>query len=112
MTGEGDGQESEPVHEWGKAVPATSGPPKPGDIITESGSAIAPEPLVGHDVSTPLDEDEPEHTIPPGPLWAMKERRHIQWHLLPPTSGTSGSASALRLTTTPSIASMTEGIKP
>jgi hypothetical protein len=83
MTGEGDGQESEQVHEWGQAAPASSGPPKPGDIITKSGSAIAPEPLVGHDVSTPLDEDEPEHTIPRGPLWAMKERRHIQWHLLP-----------------------------
>lgn len=83
MTGKSDGQESEQVHEWGQAAPTSSGPPKPGDIITESGSAIAPAPLVGHDVSTPLDEDEPEHTIPPGPLWAMKERRHIQWHLLP-----------------------------
>ncbi|HWD56173.1 MAG TPA: hypothetical protein VG346_13690 [Acidimicrobiales bacterium] len=79
-TGQGDGEEA---HEWGEAVPASSGNPKPGDIITESGLAIAPEPLVGHDVSTPLEEDEPEHTIPPGPLWAMKERRHIQWHLLP-----------------------------
>ena len=83
MTGEGDGQTSEQVHEWGVAVPARSGQPKPGDIITESGLAVAPEPLVGHDVSTPLEEDEPEHTIPAGPLWAMKERRHIQWHLLP-----------------------------
>jgi hypothetical protein len=58
-------------------------PPKPGDIITVSGSPIAAGPLVGDDVSTPLEEDEPEHTIPPGPLWAMKERRHTQWHLLP-----------------------------
>jgi hypothetical protein len=79
-TGQSDGEEA---NEWGKAVPVSSGSPKPGDIITESGLAIAPEPLVGHDVSTPLEEDEPEHTIPPGPLWAMKERRHIQWHLLP-----------------------------
>jgi hypothetical protein len=83
MTDQSDGQQGEQVHEWGAAVPASSGTPKPGDIITESGLAIAPEPLVGHDMSTPLDEDEPEHTIPPGPLWAMKERRHIQWHLLP-----------------------------
>ena len=83
MTGEGDRQQSRQVHEWGEAVPASSGQPKPGDIITESGLAAAPEPLVGHDVSIPLEEDEPEHTIPAGPLWAMKERRHTQWHLLP-----------------------------
>jgi hypothetical protein len=82
MTGQGNGQESEQAHEWGKAVSASTGSPKPGDIITESGLAVAPEPLVGHDVSTPLEEDEPEHTIPPAQLWAMKERRHIQWHLL------------------------------
>jgi hypothetical protein len=83
MTGQNDRQQSEKAHEWGEAVPIASGTPKPGDIITESDLAIAPEPLVGHDVSTQLEEDEPEHTIPPGPLWAMKERRHIQWHLLP-----------------------------
>ena len=83
MTGQSDGEQSEKVHEFGEAVPISSGTPKPGDIITQSGLAIAPEPLVGHDVSTQLEEDEPEHTIPPGPLWAMKERRHIQWHLLP-----------------------------
>jgi hypothetical protein len=82
MMGQGDVQQGEQPHEWGEAVPASSGHPGPGDIITESGLAISPEPLVGHDVSTPLEEDEPEHTIPPGPLWAMKERRHIQWHLL------------------------------
>jgi hypothetical protein len=83
MTGQGNGRENDKVHEWGQAVPASSGPPKPGDIIIDPDLTVAPEPLVGHDVSTPLDEDEPEHTIPPGPLWAMKERRHIQWHLLP-----------------------------
>jgi hypothetical protein len=83
MTGHSDGEQNEQVHEWGVAVPASSGHAEPGDIITESGLAIAPEPLVGQDVSTPLEEEEPEHTIPPGPLWAMKERRHIQWHLLP-----------------------------
>jgi hypothetical protein len=83
MTDQSDGQQSDQLHEWGKAVPVSSGTPKPGDIITESGLPIAAGPLVGHGMSTPLDEDEPEHTIPPGPLWAMKERRHIQWHLLP-----------------------------
>jgi hypothetical protein len=83
MTGQGDGEQNEQVHEWGEAVPASAGHAEPGDIITESGLAIAPEPLVGRDESTPLEEDEPEHTIPDGPLWAMKHRRHIQWHLLP-----------------------------
>jgi len=82
MTGQGDG-ESEQYHEYGEAVAASSGRPKPGDIIIDPDLAMAPNPLVGHDVSTPLEEDEPEHTIPPGPLWAMKERRHIQWHLVP-----------------------------
>jgi len=81
MTGPDD-EEGGQGHEFGEAVPASSGRPKPGDIITESGLAMAPGPLVGHDVSTPLEEDEPEHTIPPAPLWAMKERRHTQWHLL------------------------------
>jgi hypothetical protein len=83
MTGQHDGQQDEEAHEYGQAVPASEGHPKPGDIITESGFPIAPGPLVGRDVSTPLEEDEPEGTIPPGNLWALKERRHIQWHLLP-----------------------------
>jgi hypothetical protein len=42
MTDEGDGQQSEQAHEWGVAVPASSGPPKPGDIITESGLSMSP----------------------------------------------------------------------
>jgi hypothetical protein len=83
MTGQGDGEQGEGVHEWGEAVPASAGHPKPGDIIIDPSFSVAQEPLVGHDVSTPLEEDEPEHTIPPSALWAMKERRHIQWHLLP-----------------------------
>jgi hypothetical protein len=83
MTSEGDGKQDEQAHEWGEAVPASAGHAEPGDIIIDSDLAIAPEPLVGDDVSTALEEDEPEHTIPPGPLWAMKDRRHIQWHLLP-----------------------------
>jgi hypothetical protein len=33
--------------------------------------------------ATPLEEDEPEGTIPHSPLWAMKDRRHEQWtHLV------------------------------
>jgi hypothetical protein len=55
---------------------------RPGDIVLPGG-LVAAEPIVGSDVSTPLEEDEPEGTIPPCPLWAMKNRRHIQWHLLP-----------------------------
>ena len=57
-------------------------PPRPGEIILPGGF-VASEPLVGTGSSSPLEEDEPEGTIPPCPLWAMKERRHIQWHLLP-----------------------------
>ncbi len=83
MTGQDDEEQGGQDHEWGMAVSASSGRPKPGDIITESGLIVTPGPMVGHDVSTPLEEDEPEHTIPPGPLWAMKDRRHTQWHLLP-----------------------------
>ena len=83
MTDNRDGEQQEHVHVWGEAVSATSGHAEPGDIITDSELVTVPEPIVGHDVSTPLQENEPEHTIPPGPLWAMKDRRHIQWHLLP-----------------------------
>src|SRR5580704_1247665 len=83
MTDHSDGADSEQDHEWGEAVTASSGHVEPGDIIIDSDLAILPEPLVGQDVSTALEEDEPEHTIPPGALWALKDRRHIQWHLLP-----------------------------
>jgi hypothetical protein len=37
------------------------------------------EPLPEPVQSSPLDEDEPEGTIPSCPLWAMKDRRHVQW---------------------------------
>jgi hypothetical protein len=37
------------------------------------------EPLFEPEESTPLETDEPEGTIPPCPLWAMKDRRHVQW---------------------------------
>jgi hypothetical protein len=65
--------------EWGESVEGTSDhQAEPGDIVVG-----APEPIVGGDVSTPLEDNESEGPVPPGPLWAMKERRHIQWHLLP-----------------------------
>jgi hypothetical protein len=69
---------------WGGAVtPTPSNPARPGDIVLEPGVARLPEPLVGRDQTSPLEEDEPEGVVPPCPLWAMKERRHVQWHLLP-----------------------------
>lgn len=65
-------------------IPSPTNRPKPGDIIVSGQKYVVNmEPLVGSDVSTPLEEDESEGIIPPSPLWAMKERRHIQWHLLP-----------------------------
>jgi hypothetical protein len=69
---------------WGEEVKEGSGVrPRPGDIIAAPELRVQTEPLVGPDHSTPLDDDEPQGTIPPSPLWAMKDRRHIQWHLLP-----------------------------
>lgn len=80
----GDGPQEEHADEWGEAVtPTPSHPARPGDIVLEPEVARLPGPLVGKDESTPLEEDEPEGVVPPCPLWAMKERRHIQWHLLP-----------------------------
>jgi hypothetical protein len=37
-------------------------------------------PVTAPENATPLEEDEPEGVIPPSPLWAMKERRHEQFH--------------------------------
>lgn len=75
------GSKNEERDEYGKAV-APGETPAPGDIIKDGETLIAPEPLVGTGASTPLD-DEPEHSIPSPVLWVMKDRRHIQWHLLP-----------------------------
>ncbi len=77
-----DGGQQGESHEWGEAV-TPSDRPAPGDVIRGSGTWAERTPLVGPDDSTPLEEDEPEGTVPPSPLWAMKLRRHIQWHLLP-----------------------------
>jgi len=67
---------------YGEAVPSGESP-HPGDIIKDGDALISPEPLVGRDASTPLDDDEPEGIIPNAVLWPMKDRRHTQWHLLP-----------------------------
>jgi len=68
---------------WGEAVTTAAATPKPGDLVISGGLGIAQGPLVGRGDSTPLEEDEPEGVVPPSPLWAMKMRRHVQWHLLP-----------------------------
>ena len=68
----------------GRAVESGTGArPHPGDIVIDRDLGVAPEPLVGSDASTALEEDEEETSIPSGPLWVMKARRHTQWHLLP-----------------------------
>jgi len=83
MDGGGAQQESS-SDGWGEEItPSPSSRPKPGDIIRGSGPRAMAEPLVGKDESTPLDDDEPEGIVPSNPLWAMKIRRHTQWHLIP-----------------------------
>lgn len=67
---------------WGTEVPAGSGADlHPGDIVSGPEVRGGPDPIVGADQSTSL-EDESDGVVPPSPLWAMKDRRHIQWHLL------------------------------
>ncbi len=78
-TGSGQGK-----FEGGREVSSSAGErPRPGDVVDSTYEPLGLHPIVGDDVSTPLEEDEPEGVVPPCPLWAMKERRHIQWHLLP-----------------------------
>lgn len=68
---------------FGRAVPP-SGQATPGDLPVDDGGWAREEPLIGKDEASPLaDDEEVEGTVPPSPLWAMKDRRHIQWHLLP-----------------------------
>ena len=46
-----------------------------GEIELSPGASLSnPE---QPEVSTPLEEDEPEGVIPRAPLWAMKDRRHF-----------------------------------
>jgi hypothetical protein len=47
-----------------------------GEIEIEHGTSLS-EPQEPPVESTPLEEEEPEETIPPAPLWAMKIRRHF-----------------------------------
>jgi hypothetical protein len=76
-------REASEQDQWPSAVTPDSGVrPKPGDIIIDPSLAMAPEPLVGDDLANALEEDESETQIPEGPLLAMKDRRHTQWHLL------------------------------
>ncbi|MHB8220859.1 MAG: hypothetical protein ACYDHU_11165 [Acidimicrobiales bacterium] len=83
-TGAGGRSEGEEGDSWGEEVPAGPGArPHPGDIISGPTLRGGTEPLVGSDRSTALDEDESDGVVPPSPLWAMKDRRHIQWHLIP-----------------------------
>lgn len=47
-----------------------------GEIEIAPGTSLT-APAEAPPESTPLEEDEPEGTIPPAPLWAMKNRRHF-----------------------------------
>ena len=64
-----------------RAASGGAEPWKPPDV--DDGFSPGPigvgEPLPEPDQSSPLEEDEPEGTIPSCPLWAMKDRRHVQW---------------------------------
>ncbi len=62
-------------------APGGAEPWKPPDVTDgfSPGPIGVGEPLPVPDQSSPLDEDEPEGTIPACPLWAMKDRRHVQW---------------------------------
>jgi hypothetical protein len=81
MMNDSTGPQDTAPHEWGQAVPGGEAP-KSGDIIVDKNLGVAPEPLVGTGASSPLAEDESDSPIPPSPLWALKDRRHVQWHLL------------------------------
>jgi hypothetical protein len=71
-TGSG-GRREDPSHEQAWT------PPGVDDAISGAALGNFGEPLPEPEESTPLDEDEPEGIIPPCPLWAMKDRRHVQW---------------------------------
>ncbi len=49
-----------------------------GQLHFLPGTEASAFPVTAPENATPLEEDEPEGTVPPSPLWAMKERRHEQ----------------------------------
>jgi hypothetical protein len=53
-----------------------------GQLHFEPGTAGGTFPVTAPEEATPLEDHEPEGTIPPSPLWAMKERAHGGFHLL------------------------------
>ncbi|HXW33647.1 MAG TPA: hypothetical protein VEJ87_03645 [Acidimicrobiales bacterium] len=79
--GAGEREANEPGNSTGSAGETSWNPPGVDDGFSP-GPIVAGEPLPQPEESTPLEEDEPEGTIPPCPLWAMKERRHVQWSKL------------------------------
>ena len=52
-----------------------------GQLHFEPGTEETTFPVTAPEDATPLEEDEPEGTVPPSPLWAMKERAHGGIHL-------------------------------
>lgn len=52
-----------------------------GQLHFEPGTAAGTFPVTAPEDATPLEEHEPEGTVPPSPLWAMKERAHGGIHV-------------------------------
>ena len=52
-----------------------------GQLHFEPGTAANTFPVTAPEDATPLEEHEPEGTIPASPLWAMKERAHGGIHI-------------------------------
>lgn len=52
-----------------------------GHLHFEPGTVGDTFPVTAPEDATPLEEHEPEGTIPPSPLWAMKERAHGGIHI-------------------------------
>ena len=72
------------VHDWGVPPPGRdvplSVPSGIASVSDASGGAFGISPLLFEPAkSTPLEEDEPEPSIPPVVLWAMEDRKHSSW---------------------------------
>jgi hypothetical protein len=52
-----------------------------GQLHFEPATETDTFPVTAPEDATPLEEHEPEGTIPPSPLWAMKERAHGGIHI-------------------------------